>query len=140
MAMREQEAIAGGEAQGFGDAFDDEPSVAGLDGITLDAVMVAELDGGASANVKAAGDVGVGLQEREYVGERVEFICQRIVHVCLPVGRLRRYYGFPSIDRTPFEDYFADSEAAEAALQEMQSCVFLLRVRQDLLDRVLFLS
>ncbi len=73
-AMREQEAVSGGEADGLGDAFHDEPALAGDDGVALDAVMAGELDGEFSADVKAAGDVGVGLEEREDVGERVEFV------------------------------------------------------------------
>src|ERR1700761_4591399 len=68
------------------------------------------------------------------------------IYICLLqddfqlIGRLRRYYGFRSIDRISFEDYFADSEAAEAALQEMQSCVFLLQARRDLSAPCSFLS
>ena len=60
-AMGKQEAVAGGEADGGRDAFHDEPALAGNDGVALDAVMAGELNGEFSADVKAAGDVGVGL-------------------------------------------------------------------------------
>lgn len=70
-AAGEQEAVAGLEVDGLGNALDGKPAVAGEDGVALDAVVPFEADGEGMAYVKAAGHGGVRLEEGENVREWV---------------------------------------------------------------------
>ena len=70
-AAGKEEAVAGFEADGIGNAVKGEPALAGGDGITFDAFMLWEADGPVSAHVEAAAHEAAGFEEGEDVGEGI---------------------------------------------------------------------
>ena len=62
-SAREDEAVAGVEVDRFGQAFDDDPAVAGEHGVTLDALVAGEGDGQVAGDVEAAAGQALGLHE-----------------------------------------------------------------------------
>ncbi len=70
-AAREEEAVAGAEQDGVGDAFDSEPALAGEHGVALDAVVRHESESEIAQHGEAASHVELGLHEGEDLGERI---------------------------------------------------------------------
>jgi hypothetical protein len=63
--MRQQKAVSRLQPQRVRNALDRQPALAGNHGIAFDAFMPAELDGQASSDIEAAGDVAAQFQQGE---------------------------------------------------------------------------
>jgi hypothetical protein len=70
-AEGEDETVSAGEADGFGNAIDGEPAVAGDEGVALDSLGWREADGPVATHVKAAAHVVAEFKEREDVREGI---------------------------------------------------------------------
>jgi len=62
-AAGEKEAVSGVDVDGVGNAINDEPALAGDEGVDLDAFMLLEADGPVATHIPAAGHVAAGFQE-----------------------------------------------------------------------------
>lgn len=63
----QQDAVAGGEVHGLRDGFNNEPAVAGEQGVALNAGVARKLNGDGTGEAEAPGDIALRLEGGQHI-------------------------------------------------------------------------